>query len=60
MAKWLKEGRDVGGFAMKKKKRRAKGRKERKRKHSGSSSHSPSELSDSKEEATLGAYFSLT
>ena len=31
MAKWLKEGRDAGGFAIKKKKRRAKGRKERKK-----------------------------
>ena len=58
MAKWLKEGIDAGGFAIKKK-RRAKGRKEKKRKHNGSSSHSPSELSDSKEEATLGADFSL-
>ena len=59
MAKWLKEGIDAGGFAIKKKeKRRAKGRKEKKRKHNGSSLHSPSELSDSKEEATLGADFS--
>ena len=52
MAKWLKEGIDAGGFAIKKKERK-------KRKHGGSSLHSPSELSDSKEEATLGADFSL-
>ena len=42
-----------------KKKEGGVGRRERKRKHSGSNSHSPSELSDSKEEATLGADFSL-
>ena len=53
MAKWLKEGIDAGGFAIKKKKER------KKRKHGGSSLHLPSELSDSKEEATLGADFSL-
>ena len=53
MAKWLKEGIDAGGFAIYKK----KGGK--KRKHDGSSLHSPSKLSDSKEEATLGADFSL-
>ena len=55
MAKWLKEGIDAGGFAIHKKK---KGER-KKRKHGGSSLHSPSELSDSKEEATLGADFSL-
>ena len=56
MAKWLKEGIDAGGFNIYiyKKKRRGK-----KRKHDGSSLHSLSELSDSKEEATLGADFSL-
>ena len=58
MAKWLKEGRDAGGFAMEKEKEKRVG-KERKRKHSGSSSHSPSELFDSKEEATLGADLTL-
>ena len=60
MAKWLKEGIDAGGFAIKKKER--EGRREGnkgKGKHNGSSSHSPSELSNSKEEATLGADFSL-
>ena len=39
------------------KKKKEKGGK--KRKHDGSSLYSPSELSDSKEEATLGADFSL-
>ena len=59
MANWLKEGIDAGGFAIyiKKKKKRRRGK--RKRKTRRNSLHSPSELSDSKEEATLGAGFSL-
>ena len=59
MAKWLKEGIDAGGFAIKKKREGRREGKKGKRKHSGSNSYSPSELSDSKEEATLGADFSL-
>ena len=59
MAKWLKEGIDAGGFAIKKKREGRREGKKGKRKHSGSNSHSPSELSDSKEEAKLGVDFSL-
>ena len=59
MANWLKEGIDAGGFAIyiKKKKKRRRGKRNRKTRRN--SLHSPSELSDSKEEATLGAGFSL-
>ena len=44
---------------MEEEKEKGVGKKERKRKHSGSNLHSPSEFSDSKEEATLGADHTL-
>ena len=48
-----------GASPWKKEKKKGWGKKERKMKHSGNSSHSPSEFSDSKEKATLGAYLTL-
>ena len=55
MAKRLKEGRDAGGFAIEEEGGGKCVEKERKkkRKHSRNNLHSPSEFSDSKEEATL-------
>ena len=58
MAKGRKRCRGLHHFFLKKREGRREGKKG-KRKHSGSNSYSPSELSDSKEEATLGADFTL-
>ena len=55
MAKWLKEGKDTKGFAIKGKgKEKHEKKRGKERKHNKGEQHTPSEPFDSKEETTLG------